>query len=325
MPDPGTRREVRRPDGTTLALRWMPGGRFRMGSVDFYPEEAPVHEREVPGLWVAESPVTVAEFAAFVAATGHVTTAERPPDPALYPDVAPEDRVPASIVFTPPDHPVPLDDPARWWSWVPGATWRSPEGPGSDVAGREDHPVTQVSHEDATAYAVWAGLALPTEVEWEHAARGGLDGATYAWGDEPFPGGRFQANTWHGEFPWQNTVADGYARTSPVGSFPANGYGLYDATGNVWEWTDSDWTADHADHADPAHTANAATETEADHACCGGSAGPRSAGPRAVVIKGGSHLCAPSYCLRYRPAARQLQTTDSSTSHLGFRCVLREG
>ena len=295
------------PDGATVELTEVPGGRFRMGSVAFYPEEAPVHEREVGDLLVATMPVTVAQFRAFVDATGHVTTAERPADPDHYPGATPEELAPASLVFTPPDHPVPLDDVRAWWSLVPGAQWRHPQGEGSSSV--DDHPVTHVSHEDAAAYAAWAGLALPAEDEWEHAARGGLDGATYAWGEEPDRHRR--ANTWHGAFPHANDLTDGWARTSPVGSFPANGFGVYDATGNVWEWTDSSWTPDHT---------GTATGRGDVHACCGPDTGSTQ---RAMVIKGGSHLCAPSYCLRYRPAARQLQTADGSTSHLGFRCVLR--
>jgi len=309
----------------------IPGGRFLMGSVDFYPEEAPVHSREVPGFLMDETPVTVAMFRRFVKATGHVTTAERAPDPAMYPDASPEQLVPGSLVFTPPSHPVPLDDFRRWWSWTPGAQWRHPEGPASTTNGRELHPVTHVSHEDATAYAHWAGKALPTEEEWELACRGGLEAATYAWGDEFAPGGRMMANTWQGDFPMQNDLLDGFELTSPVGRFPPNGYGLKDITGNVWEWTDSPWTDDHHPAAEDLvrlgvpNTSPPIGRGEEAHACCGGGgrAGSPSSEPVPVVIKGGSHLCAPSYCLRYRPAARQRQTTDSSTSHLGFRCIVR--
>jgi len=310
--------------GTSALTRGMvrvPGGRFRMGSHDFYPEEAPVHDRDVDAFWMDESPVTVAMFRRFVKDTGHVTTAERPPDPEAYPDASPEQVVPGSLVFTPPSHRVPLDDFLQWWSWVPGAQWRHPEGPGSTTHGRELHPVTHVSHEDATAYARWAGKELPTEAEWEFACRGGLEGATYAWGDEPEPNGRAMANTWQGDFPVHNDLLDGYERTSPVGAFAPNGYGLKDVTGNVWEWTDSAWTEDHTED----HTESATASGGEEHACCGGGGRPASpvAEPASLVIKGGSHLCAPNYCLRYRPAARQRQTTDSSTSHLGFRCILR--
>jgi len=296
-------------------MAWIPGGDFAMGSDDFYDEEKPAHRRTSGGFWIDQHPVTVAEFRRFVKDTGHVTTAEIAPDPADFPDAPAELLVPGSLVFTPTDGPVPLDDYRVWWSWVPGAQWRHPEGPGSNLNGREKHPVTQVSHADATAYAQWAGKALPTETEWEYAARGGLDGATYAWGDELEPRGRSMANTWQGEFPWQNL--DRFSRTSPIGSYPPNGYGLVDVCGNVWEWTEDAWTDSHAEIA----------SASAVKSCCAPSASsfvptPASASsPR--VTKGGSHLCAPNYCLRYRPAARQPQTVDSATSHLGFRCVKR--
>jgi formylglycine-generating enzyme len=291
---------------------WVPGGTFRMGSDDHYPEERPAHDATVAGLWVDATPVTVAAFAAFVAATGHVTVSERSPDPALYPGAPPEALVPASIVFTPPPGPVPLDGIERWWSLVPDADWRHPEGPGTSVDGREDHPVTHVAYEDAAAYAEWAGKALPTEAEWERAARGGLDDVEFAWGDELVPDGVHMANTFQGTFPWANTVADGWERTSPVGAYPPNGYGLLDAIGNVWEWTTTWYAAEH----DPGRS------------CCGGSAARAAsvdpaAGIERRVTKGGSHLCAPDYCRRYRPAARMGQTVDTATSHVGFRCVVR--
>ena len=279
---------------------WIPGGTFRMGSEEFYPEEAPVREVEVDGFWLDEHPVTVAEFRRFVKATGHQTTAELPPDPADYPDADPAQLVPGSIVFRPTPGPIPLDDWRRWWHWVKDANWRQPEGPGSDVYTRARHPVVHVTHGDAEAYATWAGKVLPTEAEWERAARGGLDGARFAWGDDSEPGGQRMANRWYGDFPWR-----GYAGTSPVGTFPPNGFGLSDMTGNVWEWT-----------ADEHRATNGGGSP-----CCGGAdAGEHI--PRRV-IKGGSHLCAPSYCLRYRPAARQGEPVDSSTSHIGFRCVIR--
>ena len=290
----------------TKGMRWIPGGTFAMGSEDFYPEERPVRTVGVDGVWIDEHPVTNLEFGRFVKATGFVTVAERAPDPADFPGADPDALVPGSLVFQRSAGPVDLRDFRNWWAYVPGAHWRRPEGPGSNLGGRERHPVVHVAHAYAEAFADWAGKALPTEAEWEHAARGGLDGAVYAWGDEFAPGGRMLANTWQGEFPWQNLVADGYVRTSPVGSYPPNGYGLYDMTGNVWEWTCDDFTPDHA-------TARA---------CCvpavAGESSPRK------VIKGGSHLCAPNYCLRYRPAARQSETVDTGTSHIGFRCVLRD-
>jgi formylglycine-generating enzyme len=287
-------------------MAWIPGGEFAMGSDAFYPEEAPVRRVEVEGFWIDERPVTVTEFRRFVKATGYVTVAERPLDPAEYPEARPEALVPGSLVFRPSRGPVDLDDYHNWWAYVPGATWQRPEGPASDTYTRGRHPVTQVAYEDAQAYAGWAGKALPTEAEWEYAARGGLDGAVYAWGDEFAPAGTMMANTWQGEFPWQNLLTDGYAGTSPVGSFPANGHGLYDVTGNVWEWTCDE----------PAETA------AARRPCCAPSE-PGAHIPRRV-IKGGSHLCAPSYCLRYRPAARQFEAVDTSTGHIGFRCVARE-
>jgi sulfatase modifying factor 1 len=275
-----------------------------MGSDDFYPEERPVREASVEGFWIDVHPVTVASFRRFVKATGYVTLAERTPDAAGYPGADPEQLVPGSIVFRPTQGPVSLDDHRAWWKYVPGACWRSPEGPGSDTYTRARHPVVHIAHEDALAYAGWAGRVLPTEAEWERAARGGLEGATYAWGEDPLPGGRYMANTWQGEFPRRDLGLDGHVGTSPVGAYPANGYGLLDVTGNVWEWTAEDFGL-----------------PRADGACCAPDHGGGEIGRK--VIKGGSHLCAPSYCLRYRPAARQGQDTDSSTSHLGFRCVLR--
>jgi formylglycine-generating enzyme len=288
-------------------MAWIPPGRFEMGSEDFYPEERPVHEVEVEGFWIDERPVTVREYRRFIRETGYVTVAERPLDPDAYPDADPAMLVPGSLVFQRTRGPVDLRDYRNWWSYVPGACWHRPEGAGSDTYTRGRHPVTQVAHEDAAAYAEWAGKALPTEAEWERAARGGLEGATYAWGDEPFPDGTPMANTWQGEFPWQNTLQDGYTGTSPVGTFPPNGFGLYDVCGNVWEWT-GDWFT--SDHDEPTPSP-----------CCGP---PRADGetPRRV-INGGSHLCAASYCLRYRPAARQAEAIDTSTSHIGFRCLLR--
>jgi sulfatase modifying factor 1 len=288
--------------------RLLPGGEFRMGSDRFYPEEAPVRTAVVPELWVEENPVTNAAFRRFVKATGHVTVAERPPDPRDFSGADRADLVSGSLVFRPTAGPVPLEDWTRWWHWVPGADWRHPEGPGSTLHGRDRHPVVHVGFEDAAAYAAWAGRRLPTEPEWEHAARGGLEQAVYAWGDDPEPRGRVMANRWFGRFPWENLSPHGFERTSPVRRFPANGYGLYDVTGNVWEWTTTDWP-------DPGDE-----PAEAAHGCC--APHPPALNEHARrVIKGGSHLCAPSYCLRYRPAARQGQEVRSTTGHLGFRCV----
>ncbi len=221
----------------------VPGGVFAMGSDDFYPEEQPVHQVEVDGFMMDEHPVTVAEFRRFVKATRYVTVAERPLDPTAYPGADPDLLVPGSLVFDPPDHPVDLRVPSNWWSYRPGAQWRHPEGPTSTLHGRERHPVTHVAPEDAEAFAAWTGKELPTEAEWEFAARGGLEGATFVWGDEFAPKGKMMANTWQGEFPWQNLTVDGFEGTSPVRSFPPNGYGLYDVAGNVWEWT-SDYFTD---------------------------------------------------------------------------------
>ena len=316
------------PSRSPKNMVWIPGGSFLMGSEEFYSEERPVHPARVDGFWIDQHPVTVAEFRRFVRATGHVTVAETAPDPADFPDAEPAQLVPGSLVFTPPARPVSLDDYRAWWAWVPGAQWRHPEGPASTLHGLERHPVTQVAYPDAVAYAAWAGKTLPTEAEWEFAARGGLEGATYAWGDEFAPRGRMMANTWQGNFPQHNELLDGYERTSPVGKFPPNGYGLVDITGNVWEWTSQDFTSSHAH----AGTSSAPTPTpDPPASCCGprrapdsaSPAQPKAGAPAPKVVKGGSHLCAPSYCLRYRPAARQSQTVDTSTSHLGFRCVIR--
>jgi formylglycine-generating enzyme len=303
-------------------MAWVPGGTFRMGSADFYPEERPVHPVTVGGFWMDEHPVTVAEYRRFVKATGYRTLAQRPLDPAAYTGADPALLVPGSLVFQPSTGPVDLRDYRNWWEYVPGAQWRHPRGPGSGVRDREQHPVTHIAYEDAAAYAGWVGKDLPTEAEWEYAARGGLDGAVFAWGDDFAPGGRMMANTWQGQFPWQNLLTDGYEATSPVGVFPANGYGLFDMTGNVWEWTQDYYTARHVVPA-PGGCCAPASQRGAPAAPTGGFAGPGPQIPRRV-IKGGSHLCAPNYCLRYRPAARQGEAIDTSTCHLGFRCVIRE-
>lgn len=288
------------------AMIRIPGGSFLMGSNDFYREERPVRRVSVGGFWIDRYPVTNAEFGRFIAATGYLTLCERPPDPALYPDADPALLVPGSAVFRKPPRPVSLHDSGAWWEYAPGADWRHPEGPGSTIADRDDHPVIHVAYEDAVAYAVWAGKELPSETEWEYAARGGLESAVYAWGDEFAPEGRLMANTWQGRFPWENLASDGYAGTSPVGAFPANGYGLYDMIGNVWEWTATPFAQARIDAPKPA--------------CCA-PAEPGAGAQR--VVKGGSHLCAPNYCLRYRPAARQGEAVDTSTCHIGFRCVIR--
>ncbi|MDX6535111.1 MAG: formylglycine-rating enzyme [Gaiellales bacterium] len=301
---------------------WIPGGEFLMGSEDFYPEERPLHRVIVDGFWMDEYPVTATMFRRFARSTDYVTVAERPLDPAHYPDADPALLVPGSIVFCGSRGPVDLNDSRNWWEYVPSAYWKRPGGPGSTINGRERHPAVHVAYEDVEAYASWAGKELPTEAEWERAARGGLEGAIFSWGNDHFPAGKAMANTWQGEFPWQNLKLDGFVGTSPVGIFPPNGYGLYDIAGNVWEWTCDWFTASHPD--------------DVQHACCvpanprvtsreGSYTAASEPGSQIArrVIKGGSHLCAPNYCLRYRPAARQPQMVDTSTSHLGFRCIIR--
>jgi formylglycine-generating enzyme len=302
-------------------MAWIPGGEFLMGSDSHYPEEAPAHRVRVEGFWMDRFQVTNAEFARFVSETGHVTVAERSPDPADYPGARPELLVPASSVFVQPTQHVDLSNQYNWWTLVAGADWRHPRGPDSSIERLDEHPVVHVAWDDVEAYASWAGKELPTEAEWERAARGGLDGAEFVWGQDFTPGGEHMANTWQGEFPLENRKLDGFEWTAPVGSFPPNGYGLYEVAGNVWEWT-SDWYQDHG--------ANS-------HACCTVSdprGGDRERSydshefahglriPR-KVMKGGSHLCAPNFCSRYRPAARMPQPIDTSTSHLGFRCIVR--
>jgi formylglycine-generating enzyme required for sulfatase activity len=275
---------------------WIPAGTFRMGSDAHYPEEGPRREVALDGFWIDTHQVTNREFAAFVRATGYVTVAERPLDPADFPGAPAENLHPGSLVFTPPSGPVDLRHLNLWWRWTVGASWRRPEGARSTLDGREEHPVVHVAYEDAEAYAAWAGRRLPTEAEWEYAARGGLDGAVYTWGDEPEREPR--ANYWHGDFPWR--PEPGYGATTPVGSFGPNGYGLFDMAGNVWEWT-SDWYGgSERASLDPGQ--------------------PQFAVPR-KVLKGGSFLCADSYCLRYRPAARRPQMIDTGMSHIGLRCV----
>jgi len=300
----------------------VPGGIFAMGSERFYPEEAPVRRVRVDPFRIDPTPVTNTRFAEFVAATGHVTTAEIPPDPKDYPGMLPELAHAGSLVFEPTPGPVDLNH-VQWWDYRIGANWRAPLGPGSSIDGIEDHPVVHISHADAEAFAKWAGKDLPTEAEWEFAARGGLDGTEYAWGDELAPDGRMLANYWQGGFPHANNCADGHLRTSPVGIYPANGYGIFDMIGNVWEWT-TDWYAD------------AKAERKQRGSCCvpanprGGTRGgsiPRDDPLRIPrrVLKGGSHLCAATYCQRYRPAARYAQPIDTTTCHVGFRCIQRLG
>jgi formylglycine-generating enzyme len=302
-------------------MAWVAGGTFLMGSDRFYPEERPARRVEVDGFWIDPCPVTVAEFGRFVTATGYVTVAQRPLDPAQYPGADPALLHPGSLVFTQPDGPVDLRDPAAWWCYVPGAQWRHPQGPGSTVRGLGGHPVTHVAAEDADAYAAWAGKELPSEAEWEFAARGGLDGAVYTWGDEDAPVAAAMANIWRGEFPWRSLAPGGRGGTTPAGSFPPNGYGLFDMAGNVWEWTSDYFARPRGQPADQACCVPRNPRvTQAEASLVPGEPGAHI--PRRV-IKGGSYLCAPNYCLRYRPAARQGEAVDTSTCHLGFRCIVR--
>jgi sulfatase modifying factor 1 len=300
-------------------MLWIAGGEFEMGSNAHYPEEAPAHRVRVAGFWMDKCAVTNADFGRFVAATGYVTLAERAPNPNDYPGATLADLVPSSIVFKKPIHAVDMSNHYSWWAMVPGANWRRPAGSPINLAELADHPVVHIAYEDAEAFAEWAGKQLPTEAEWEFAARGGLDGAEYTWGDDPSPQGKHMANIWQGEFPFQNTRADGFELTSPVGAFPANGYGLHDMAGNVWEWT-SDWYQEHGSIDSPCCTVDNPRGATREH-----SVDPFDASTRIPrkVIKGGSHLCAPNYCRRYRPAARMAQPVDTSISHLGFRLIVR--
>jgi len=282
----------------------LPGGAFRMGCTDFYPEETPVQTVTVDAVAIERHPVTNAQYAEFVADSGYVTVAERPLDPALYPGVPAADLQPGALVFRPTAGPVDLRDWRQWWGWVPGACWRAPFGPGSGIGDRLDHPVVQIAYPDAVAYAQWADRRLPTEAEWEYAARAGAT-TTYAWGEDAAPGGRLMANTWQGRFPYRNDGAAGWLGSCPVGTFPPNGFGLVDMIGNVWEWTSSEYHGRH--------------RPGAGKGCCAPSREPDPTVNQ--VLKGGSHLCAPEYCHRYRPAARSPQSQDSATTHIGFRCA----
>jgi sulfatase modifying factor 1 len=308
-------------DVKTGEMVFIPAGTFRMGSDHHYPEEAPSHRVSVDGFWIDRTPVTNRQFKQFVNATGHVTEAQIAPDPKDYPGALMEMLYAGSLVFSPLPRITDLTDWSQWWTFLRGANWRHPYGPGSSIRGLDDHPVVHVSYSDAAAYARWAGKDLPSEAEWEFAARGGLEAEEYAWGDALVPGGKHMANIWQGNFPVQNLGEDGYERTSPVMAFPPNGYGLHDMIGNVWEWTSDWWSARHAaDAANPCSIPNNPRGGREDT-----SYDPRLPDIRIPrkVLKGGSHLCAPNYCRRYRPAARHAEPVDTSTSHVGFRCVVR--
>jgi formylglycine-generating enzyme required for sulfatase activity len=310
--------------GSPPGMVWIQGGEFTMGSdsPDALMPERPAHRVRVDGFWMDETDVTNAQFRAFVEATGYVTTAEKSPTveeimlyaPRGRPPPAKEDLVPGSVVFTPPDHPLDdLRDVGQWQKWTPGANWRHPEGPGSSIEGKDDHPVVHVSWFDAEAYTKWAGKRLPTEAEWEFAARGGLEGKKYVWGDEPFSEEHPQCNNFQGHFPDKNTAKDGYLRTSPVKAFPPNGYGLYDMSGNVWQWC-SDW------YLPEAYTLTAGQKVLVNPTGPEHSFDPRLRPPERVH-RGGSFLCCVGYCFNYRPSARMGCTPDSGMSHIGFRCV----
>lgn len=314
---------VTRPTSSAKAMIALAGGSFEMGSDRFYPEERPVRRVHVDPFRIDATPVTNREFSEFVLATGHVTFAEIAPDPRDYPGMLPEMAKAGSLLFEPPTRPFHPQDHGAWWTFSFGTDWRHPAGPSSTISGLEEHPVVHVAYGDAEAYARWIGKSLPTEAEWEFAARGGVANADYAWGDSLAPDGLMLANYWQGAFPAVNEALDGWERTSPVGSFPPNPFGLFDMIGNVWEWT-SDWYIDNPAQNRPANS------------CCvprnpRGGTEAESYDPQLPeipigrkVLKGGSHLCAENYCQRYRPAARYPQTIDTSTSHIGFRCMSRD-
>ena len=295
---------------------WIPGGEFSMGSEAPEMRDArPFHRVALDGYWMDQTEVTNEEFARFVKATRYVTVAERTPDAKDFPGAPPENLVAGSVVFTPPDGKVPLDDHFVWWRYVQGANWRHPNGPASNLDGKEKHPVVHIAFEDAAAYAKWAGKRLPTEAEFEFAARGGLDRKRFAWGDEFKPEGKFQANSFQGHFPDTNTGEDGYAGTAPVGRFAPNGFGLFDIAGNVWEWT-ADWY-----RADYYKTLAATNQVARNPHGPSDSFDPSEPGVAKRVHKGGSFLCTDEYCARYMPGGRGKGEPNTGTNHLGFRCV----
>jgi len=294
---------------STDAMAWIPGGSFLMGS-DEFADARPLHNVTIKGYWMDEHEVTNAEFARFVAATGYVTVAERPLDPKDYPGVPAAQLVPGSAVFTPPAQAVSLSDPLQWWKYVPGTSWRHPAGPPSNLKGRENEPVVHVSYEDAAAYAKWAGKRLPTEAEWEFAARGGSGEQTYYWGKELKPGNKWVANIHQGHFPDKNSAEDGFAGAAPVKSFPANKYGLYDMEGNVWEWCQDFYRPDYY-----AQSARQNPQGPTD------SYDPDEPGTVKRVQRGGSFLCSDQYCIRYKSGSRGKGEVTSGSNNLGFRCV----
>ena len=304
------------PKSAPVGMMWIPGGQFWMGTTEDHMTDArPWHRVYVDGYWMDKTEVTNEQFAGFVRATEYVTVAERKPRAEDYPQALPERLVAGSVVFSPPGHAVALNNHFQWWSYVPGGNWRHPEGPNSNIKDRMDHPVVHIAYEDAVAYCNWAGKRLPTEAEFEFASRGGLDRKRYAWGDEFMPGGKHMANTFQGHFPDTNTGEDGYAATAPVGSFPANGYGLFDMAGNVWEWT-SDWY-----HADYYQTLAASGEIAMNPKGPADSFDPNEPGVQKRVHRGGSFLCTDQYCARYVAGGRGKGEIDTGTNHLGFRCV----
>lgn len=291
---------------------WIPGGSFTMGEEREHPEERSARRVTVRGFWMDRHEVTNAQFARFVAATGYVTMAERGLDPAAHPHLPTEMLRPGGLVFRAPESIADRSDASQWWSFVPGASWRHPEGPGSNITDRQDHPVVQVAWEDAAAYARWLGHELPTEAQWEFAARGGLDGMRYTWGETYRPDAGWLANTWQGAFPTVDSGEDGHGGTAPVCSFPPNGFGLFDMAGNAWEHMRDWWV--------PRHDARPATDPEGPSRSLAARFADPTNGPMRV-IKGGSWLCAPDFCARYRPAARQPQEMGLGTPHVGFRTV----
>lgn len=298
------------PPASDATQTLIPGGSFLMGSDHHYPEEGPVREMKVAPFWMDTEPVTNRQFAEFAASTGHITAAETVAPSQTQPENPDEEPQAGSLVFTMSPGPVDLGDFRNWWKWTPGADWRHPAGPGSGLDGLEDHPVVHIAHSDAEAYARWSGGQLPTEAEWEFAARGGLDGAEFVWGGQDYQQTDSpRANTWQGRFPYESADPHGWVRTSPAGFYPANGYGLYDMAGNVWEWTSDRYVP--------------GLPSATENACCAPARKREPARPAAQVIKGGSHLCTIQYCFRYRPAARQALPANSSSGHVGFRCITR--